>query len=143
MDRVLAAVDGSEASNRSLDTLVAMAKEFTAAPEVVLLTVKVPMPPLTGMGVVVSADMLDSYYAQAQEETISAARAKLDGAGLSFIERKEVGDPAEMIVRVAQETGSKLIFIGSRGMGALGTLVLGSTSNKVIHQTRIPVVITH
>ena len=56
---------------------------------------------------------------------------------------KAVGDPAEMIVQVAKETGAKLIFIGSRGMGALGTLMLGSTSNKVIHQTRIPVVITH
>lgn len=143
MDRVLAAVDGSEASNRSLETLVRMAKEFSNAPEVVLLTVKMPMPPLTGMGVVVSADMLDAYYAQAQEETIAAARAKLSGAGLQFIERKEIGDPAEMIVRVAQETGSKLIFIGSRGMGAFGTLVLGSTSNKVIHLTAIPVVITH
>jgi nucleotide-binding universal stress UspA family protein len=143
MDRVLAAVDGSEASNRSLDTLVSMAKEFSSAPEVVLLTVKVPMPPLTGMGVVVSADMLDTYYAQAQEETIASARAKLDAAGLKYVERKEVGDPSEMIVQVAQETGAKLIFIGSRGMGALGTLVLGSTSNKVIHQTRIPVVITH
>lgn len=143
MDRVLAAVDGSEASNRSLDTLVAMAKEFSSAPEVVLLTVKVPMPPLTGMGVVVSADMLDAYYAQAQEETISAARAKLSAAGLRFIERKEVGEPADMVVQVAQETGCKLIFLGSRGMGAFGTLMLGSTSNKVIHHARIPVVITH
>lgn len=143
MDRVLAAVDGSEASNRSLDTLVAMAAEFKAMPEVVLLTVKMPMPPLTGMGVVVSADMLDAYYAKAQEETITAARAKLSAAGLTFVERKEVGEPSEMIVQVAKETGCKLIFLGSRGMGALGTLMLGSTSNKVIHQTNIPVVITH
>lgn len=143
MDRVLAAVDGSEASNRSLETLVKMAKEFATPPEVVLLTVKMPMPPLTGMGVVVSADMLDAYYAQAQEETITAARNALGAAGLKYLERKEVGDPAEMIVSVAQETGCKLIFIGSRGMGALGTLMLGSTSNKVIHNTHIPVVITH
>jgi len=143
MNRVLAAVDGSDASNRSLETLVAMAKEFTAPPEVVLLTVKMPMPPLTGMGVVVSADMLDAYYAQAQEETIAAARAKLTDAKLQFIERKEIGEPSEVISQVAQETGAKLIFIGSRGMGALGNLVLGSTSNKVIHLTHIPVVITH
>lgn len=143
MDRVLAAMDGSDASNRSLDTLVAMAREFREAPEVVLLSIRVPMPPITAMGAVVTADMLDDYYAKAQDEMLVDARDRLGVAGLSYIERKELGDPAEMILRIANQTGCKLIFMGSRGLGGWGTLLLGSTSNKVLHHSKCPVVVTH
>lgn len=143
MDRILVAVDGSDASNRSLQTLVQWAQNMKLAPDIVLVSIKVPMPPLTGMGVVVSADLLDAYYEKAQEETLGTARTQLSTAGLAFTVRKELGDPADMIVRVAQETGAKMIFMGSRGMSALGNLVLGSTSNKVLHMTKVPVVITH
>lgn len=143
MDRVLVAVDGSEASSRSLDTLIHLAKNFSTPPDVVLVSVKVPMPPLTGMGVVVSADLLDAYYEKAQNETLAAARTKLSAAGLNFSEHKELGEPAEIIVRIAAETGAKMILMGSRGMGALGSLMLGSTSNKVLHLAKVPVVVTH
>lgn len=143
MNRVLAAVDGSEASNRSLDTLLGMAREFREPPEVVVLSIRVPMPPVTAMGAVVTADMLDEAYAKAQDETLVDARARLLAAGLSTIEKREIGDPAELILRIAADTDCKLIFMGSRGMGGWGTLLLGSTSNKVLHHARCPVVVTH
>jgi len=142
IDRVLAAIDGSETSTRSLETLIAMCADLKAAPDIVLLNVTVPMPVMTGMGVVLSDDVLQDYYAEAQEQALREARLKLEAAGLKFVERREIGDPADLVARVAQETGSKLIFIGSRGQGAIGSLLLGSTSHKVMHLTTIPVVIT-
>jgi nucleotide-binding universal stress UspA family protein len=131
IDRLVAAIDGSEAAKRSLDTMINLAKAMTTQPDIVLVSVKVPMPPLTGMGVVVSEDLLDAYYEKAQQET------------LKYSVRKELGDPAEFIVRAAEETGAKMIFMGSRGMGAFGNLMLGSTSNKVLHLSKVPVVVTH
>ncbi|MCA3158960.1 MAG: universal stress protein [Burkholderiales bacterium] len=143
IDRLVAAIDGSEAAKRSLDTMINLAKAMTTQPDIVLVSVKVPMPPLTGMGVVVSEDLLDAYYEKAQQETLAAAEQKLSAAGLKYSVRKELGDPAEFIVRAAEETGAKMIFMGSRGMGAFGNLMLGSTSNKVLHLSKVPVVVTH
>ncbi|MDH3239512.1 MAG: universal stress protein [Alphaproteobacteria bacterium] len=48
------------------------------------------------------------------------------------------GDPAEGIVAEAEKAGGDLIIIGTRGMGDLGGLVLGSVSHKVIHLAHCP-----
>jgi nucleotide-binding universal stress UspA family protein len=42
------------------------------------------------------------------------------------------GDPAGELTRRAKEWGADLIAVGSRGLGALGRLVLGSVSLKVV-----------
>ncbi|HEU4622337.1 MAG TPA: universal stress protein [Burkholderiaceae bacterium] len=144
MDRVLAAVDGSEASNRSLDTLIEMAKSFREPCEVVLLSIRTPLPSLAAMGGGLGGpDLLDQYYTQVQDESLATASERVKSAGLPVIERRDVGDPAGLIVRTAQEMGCKLIFLGSRGAGALGSLLLGSVSNKVLHAASCPVVVTH
>lgn len=46
------------------------------------------------------------------------------------------GPVAQAIVTYATEVGADLIVIGSRGRGALGSLVLGSVSMGVIHSTQ-------
>jgi nucleotide-binding universal stress UspA family protein len=143
MDRVLVAVDGSEASDRSLDTLINLVKSLRTAPEVVVLAIQTPMPPLAGMGVVVGTEVLDAEIAQACDAVLHTATRKLQESGLGCTERKDLGDPSDIIVHVAEEIGAKLIFMGSRGLGALGTLVMGSTSNQVLRHTHIPVVLTH
>jgi nucleotide-binding universal stress UspA family protein len=143
MDRVLIAVDGSEASDRSIETLINLVKALRNTPEVVLLAIQTPMPPLAGMGVVVGTEVLDAEIAQACDAVLHAATNKLQESGLLCTERKDMGDPSDVIVHVAEEVGAKLIFMGSRGLGALGTLVMGSTSNQVLRHTHIPVVLTH
>ena len=143
MKRVLIAVDGSEASDRSIQTLLALTPSLKQAPEVVVLAIQTPMPPLAGMGVVVGTEVLDAELAQAVDAVLQAASARLQAAGLTCQERKDLGDPSDVIVHVAEEVGADLIFMGSRGLGALGTLVMGSTSNQVLRHTHIPVVLTH
>ena len=46
---------------------------------------------------------------------------------------------ATEIVRVAKLEGVDPIMMGTRGMGALGKLLLGSTANKVVHLAEVPV----
>ena len=52
-----------------------------------------------------------------------------------------IGEPALEIRKFAETHKADIIFIGSRGMGAIGNLVLGSTATKILHLARIPVVI--
>lgn len=51
------------------------------------------------------------------------------------------GDPAEAIIEVAKTRESNVIVMGSRGLGRLAGLVLGSTSQKVVSHAPCPVLI--
>ena len=50
-----------------------------------------------------------------------------------------VGDTASMIVKRAEELNCDGIVMGTRGMGAIGNLVMGSVATKVVHLTKLPV----
>lgn len=51
------------------------------------------------------------------------------------------GDPAEAIINVARTRNSSVIVMGSRGLGRLAGMVLGSTSQKVVAHAPCPVLI--
>jgi nucleotide-binding universal stress UspA family protein len=50
------------------------------------------------------------------------------------------GVPAAQIVEVARERGGDLIVMGTRGMGRIARLLLGSTAEAVIHAAPCPVI---
>ncbi len=51
------------------------------------------------------------------------------------------GSPAEAIINVAMTRNSDLIIMGSRGLGTLQGLLLGSTSQNVVSHAPCPVLI--
>jgi nucleotide-binding universal stress UspA family protein len=50
-----------------------------------------------------------------------------------------IGDVAKALVEYAEQQGCEAIVMGTRGMGAIGNLVMGSVATKVIHLTKLPV----
>jgi nucleotide-binding universal stress UspA family protein len=51
------------------------------------------------------------------------------------------GEPADAIVRVAEEAGVDLIAMSTHGHRFLADLILGSTSRKVRHVVEVPVLL--
>jgi len=51
------------------------------------------------------------------------------------------GDPAEVLIEVAQTRETNVIVMGSRGLGKLAGLLLGSTSQKVVSHAPCAVLI--
>jgi nucleotide-binding universal stress UspA family protein len=51
------------------------------------------------------------------------------------------GQAAEAIVEQAEEIGAGLVIVGSRGMGRLGRLVMGSVSTRLAHRSPCPLLI--
>jgi nucleotide-binding universal stress UspA family protein len=49
------------------------------------------------------------------------------------------GDPVDMILRAAEETGSDVIVMGTHGRTGLGRLLLGSVAESVIRKAPCPV----
>jgi nucleotide-binding universal stress UspA family protein len=56
--------------------------------------------------------------------------------------RVAVGKPAPEILRVASESGADLIVISSRGSRGLRKLFFGSTTERVLRETLLPVLVT-
>jgi nucleotide-binding universal stress UspA family protein len=66
--------------------------------------------------------------------TITAAEREARNKGLKEVQSEVVqGDPAEEIINFAREKGVDMIMIGSRGLGQIKGMFLGSVSSKVCH----------
>lgn len=51
------------------------------------------------------------------------------------------GVPAEAIEATAEKVGADLIVMNSRTHSRIGQMVIGSTANKVVHHSRVPVMV--
>jgi nucleotide-binding universal stress UspA family protein len=52
-----------------------------------------------------------------------------------------VGEPAAEIVRLADERGVDQIVMGTHGRGAVVSLFLGSVAQRVVHLSKVPVLL--
>lgn len=59
----------------------------------------------------------------------------------SVTSRVEEGTPWKTILRVADEIDADVIVMGTRTHSAMGQFLLGSTANKVMHNSKRPVLI--
>ena len=139
--KILLAVDGSKNSLDAVRSLLAHADWYRAKPTVELLTVHLPVPRLPGLSKFVSKSQIRDYYQEEGAALLARAKEMLEGAGIAYQARVLVGPVAETIVAQAKERRCDLIFIGTRGMGAAGNMLLGSTATKVLHLSSVPVLL--
>ncbi|MDO8932502.1 MAG: universal stress protein [Rhodocyclaceae bacterium] len=138
--KILLAIDGSDVSQRALASLIDHVQWFRDRPEVHLLHVHLPIP--VGLAVQhVSQEALDRYYREEGEAVLADARARLEESGFAVTAHIHVGNPADIIVKVADELGCGLICLGTHGRGAVAGAVLGSVATKVLHLARVPVLL--
>lgn len=139
--KILLAVDGSKHALRAVDCLIEHADWYQDKPTVELVTVHLPVPKLPRMGLVVGKNQIQRYYTEEGEVALSAAKKKLDAAGIAYKAGIQVGQVAETLVRQAVKAGCDLIFIGTHGRSAAGNMLLGSVATKVLHISPIPVLL--
>lgn len=137
MTRILIAVDGSATSARALDYVVRRRK---AGESVEALLVHV-QPKILPKGRLVTRDMIAEYQAKEAEKVLGKAKIKALQKVLHADAYVESGDPAGCIVAFAKKTKCDEIVIGSRGLGGLSGLFLGSVANKVVQVAPIPVIV--
>ncbi|MBI1396103.1 MAG: universal stress protein [Betaproteobacteria bacterium] len=138
MRNVLVPMDGSESALRALRHLIAERDAYREPLHVVLLNVQPAV--LSGaVRMFVGADQIEKYCHDEGESALRAARDLLAGAGVSHEHHILVGEPAESIARFASGKSCGSIVMGSRGLGAVSGLILGSVATKVIHLSTVPV----
>jgi nucleotide-binding universal stress UspA family protein len=139
--KVLIAVDGSKQSLDAVQCLIEHADWYREMPGVELLTVHLPVPKLPRMGMAVGKSQIQRYYKEEGEARLAAAKRRLDSAGIKYTATVQVGPVAETIVKRAKDTRCDLIYIGTRGMTAVGKALMGSTATKVLHISDTPVLL--
>ena len=135
---VLSAVDFSESSRGALRFAAAIAEHFYAG----LTVVSVDDPLLSGAAGMVygetAAAMAQQELEQFVKDTFRRRRPIL--AELQF--EIAIGKPAIEIQRIAQARGSHLIVMSSHGRTGMSKLFFGSTTERVLRETNVPVLVT-
>lgn len=131
MEKILIAYDGTEPSKRALAAAATLGKAFGARLGVVSV-----VPRRAGR---FSIDPWDDDAVHADE--LVEARDLLRKEGLEAELFEPVGDPAEMIERVAEKGGFDTVVVGARGLGAIGRFLQGSVSEHVATHANTTVVV--
>jgi len=136
-ENILLAVDGSERAWKAAKMAADMAR----------------CTPTATLRIVIAYDPIPTYLGEPNLQNAIDARMKEAEAlleqSLAIVGevpgeiRTEIleGPAADAILRVAETRGSDLIVMGSRGLGQITGLLLGSQSQKVVTHASCPVLI--
>jgi len=136
---ILIPVDGSPASLRAVDFAIKRhARNGTMA--LVLLYVQ-PIGSIdpAGLSEVMPPDWIHEAVSQESAQALKDAIDRCEGASVTFKALTRSGQPAETIAQVAREEDVEQIVIGTRGLGGVKGLLLGSVANQVIQLAEVPV----
>lgn len=142
VQKLLLAVDGSESSMRATRALIETARLYREPVHVDLVNVHLPIPPIGGFfNTVVSKEMVDKYYRDEGVCAVHASEGMLADAGIAFATHILIGNIAETIVQHGDAAQCRMLYMGTRGMGAVANMVMGSVATKVVHLAMVPVVL--
>ncbi|HZW54887.1 MAG TPA: universal stress protein [Nitrososphaerales archaeon] len=168
LQKLLVAIDGSSIADEALHLALHIARAYSSRIDIVNIEVPPPSsPPLNAAEVIAPQIVSDSPVPiippQRIEEPQAGVEGKPDNALIpieSLLEERrkwvtEEGganlqceillrrsdDPGDEITKLAAEGGYDLVALGNRGLSGLQSLLLGSTSKKVVRHAKCSVLV--
>ncbi|MCV0393339.1 MAG: universal stress protein [Nitrosopumilus sp.] len=135
LQKILVPLDGSPNAMRGLDRAIEIAKG-SGAEITGFYVFHLPL----AAGIKYTKKMKDDAQNKAVK-AIGPAMNRVQKAGATFKYKTGGGHTGSEIVNFAQKGKFDMIVIGARGVGGAKEAFLGSTSNYVMHKTKIPVLI--
>ena len=128
--KILVTTDGSELSDKAVDTAVELARQLGAD--------------LIGMTSVVSPAPQKGF--EGEEEPVkdrlrSVRRKASEKGGHCDIVAEHSDSISAGVLECAKRNNVEFIVMASRGLGTIGALLLGSETQKVLHQADRPVLV--
>lgn len=139
--KILVPIDGSKNSLKALSHAVALAHSFDAEINILYVSVLSQKLPVTAQ---IQGDKIPEY-SSANPETFAK---KIIAEALTYVPENirvqthnELGEPRTCITDFVEKNGYDVIVMGSRGLGAISGLFLGSVSAYVVYHSHCPVLI--
>ena len=145
ISKLLVATDGSDTAWKAVKYAIGLAKQIGAS--ITLLSVIdksaliVQSIPSAGIASNLIAP-IDDYLQQAVEGYIHKAEKLCKNNGVKVKKVIRSGHPVKEIIKEAKKSKASIIVLGSHGKGMLESVVLGSITHGVIHNsTKHPVLV--
>ena len=136
---ILVAVDFSPNSDRALQIAIDFAKKFSASIDLVH-GFALPVPAIYAYDVAIP-DSLILESRRAAQQRLDSERAKVEAEGVDCRSHLTQAPAAPAIAQVAEELGSDLLILGTRGNTGLKHVLLGSVGERALHLAPCPVLV--
>lgn len=138
--KILVPLDGSKNAFRALSCACDLAESSNAAIKllyVLLLSKEVASTHINNISVP------DRVITDLQENGQNILKMGLQQvpSSINVTYSLELGSPSEKIIEISQNNKTDLIVMGSRGLGVLKGILVGSVSSYVVHHSHCPVMV--
>ncbi len=139
MLKILIAVDGSELSLDAVRYALSLLQQGLRA-RLLLANVQESA---TLYEVVVAHDplVLQEVSQEAGSHQLAAAQQLVSAAGVAFESVVESGDPANMLLDIVEREACGAVILGAKGHGNLRGALMGSVSQQMVQDCRVPVTV--
>ena len=135
--RILVPIDFSEHSQQALDTAIALSRSFDA--ELHLLHCYAIGPGAFNLYGVAVPESFEHEFRAAAAKRLAEWGDKARAGGCRVQEHLSARLPAEEVAAIAGDVGADLIVIGTRGLGGIKHVLLGSVAERTIRLAPCPV----
>jgi nucleotide-binding universal stress UspA family protein len=139
--KILVATDFSAPSRVALRSAMGLADQMGATVEVVHVVERLPQRTRLLVGSFGDAGVQAERIRRADAHLQRLLR-RIRTAGVAVEGEVRYGRPWEEILDAARETGAEVVCIGNSGHSRLQRLLLGSTAERVVRQSTVPVLVT-
>jgi nucleotide-binding universal stress UspA family protein len=136
-ETILLATDGSEDSTRALEHALTLASATGAILQIVSV---VETRTAYDNAIVDPEEVRENLRADARD-AIETARERAENAGVECETTVEEGPPPDRLIALAERTDADVIIVGAAGRSKFKRLVLGSTAERLLESSPIPVVV--
>lgn len=136
MKRIIVAIDGSEEAKKALRLAAQFARKFE-----VKLTIAHAIPTYDAEGELEPILEFGRLYEERAQSLLKETRASVDLPSEQVDDLLLRGTPAESIAQAAEQPDVGLVVVGSRGLGAVARVLMGSVSDRLAHICSKPVLI--
>lgn len=134
--RILVPTDGSTHAAKAAAFALGLSRQGLRV-EIHLLNVQ---PPVRGMATTLIAHAeIDAYHREEGMKVLAGPAQTVTAAGLTAHQHVGVGDAAQTILAFVDRLGCEQIVMGTRGLGGIAGLLLGSVARDVAGGANVPV----
>jgi nucleotide-binding universal stress UspA family protein len=128
--KILVATDGSDHARKAIEFASDMALKYDAT----IYLIHVVQAPRISEKEFFKIENVLNLLQKNGKEVVEMANREVRMRGVKHLQwTSALGDPATEILRYGNENGVDMIVMGSRGLGAIKGMFLGSVSHKVSH----------